>query len=141
MKAIWFVLACTFCSNARAAIVHQEISLPDENQDAFVVRIASKMYEYTHKNGHEVCGALRFDGTNYSIEITTSERNDECTLPADTEIYVHTHPVSQGFHFSTEDYVRPGYLISYNVIKFQNGGRVRTVAKRQGIQHIFTSSF
>lgn len=144
MNIVWktvFVSACAFGLEARADILYQETSLPDETQDAFVVRISSKMYEYTYKNGYEVCGALRFDGVNYFINIATSGRNDECALPEDTDIYVHTHPINQGFHFSKEDYIRPGYLIAQNVIKFQNGGRVRTVAKRQGVQRFFTSSF
>lgn len=141
MNIVWktvLVFACAFCSDACADVLYQETSLPHETQDAFVVRIAQKMYEHTRNKGYEVCGALRFDGVNYFIDIITSERNDECALPGDTQIYVHTHPINQGFHFSKDDYVRPGYLIAQNVIKFQNGGQVRTLAKRHGPQQTYT---
>ena len=109
--------------------LYSEESHHGEDQDTFVVRIAPKMYAYTQRTGHEVCGALRFDGV-YRIEIATSHRNGECALPGNTEIYVHTHPINQGFHFSKEDFVRPGYLIAEQIIKFQSG-RVRTVAKKR----------
>lgn len=111
-------------------VLYTETSKEGETRDAFVVRIAPKMYERTKHTGHEVCGALRFDGVYHHIEITTNKRNDECALPNDTDIYVHTHPINQGFHFSKEDFVRPGYLIAEQVIKFQSG-RVRTVAKKR----------
>lgn len=138
VAGVTLAVAYAFCFDAGADVLYHETSLPHETQDTFVVRIASKMYEHTLNKGYEVCGALRFDGTNYSITIATSERSDECALPADTEIYVHTHPINQGFHFSKDDYVRPGYLIAQNVVKFQNGGRVRTVAKRHSSQHVYT---
>lgn len=128
MKYLALILvAAPILGNAQT--LYEETSHPTEQQDAFVVRIAARMYAYTQRTGHEVCGALRFDGMVYRIEVATSNRNDECALPGDTNIYVHTHPINQGFHFSKEDYVRPGYLIADNVIKFQNG-RVRTVVKK-----------
>lgn len=125
-----FVVGWAFSGNVGAHELFFEVSLPAENQDAFVVRIAPRMYAYTHKTGHEVCGALRFDGHRYFISVSSSGRNDECALPGGTDVYVHTHPINQGFHFSKEDYVLPGYLIAQHVIKFQNGRRVVKIAKR-----------
>ena len=119
-----------FIPHASAHELFYEQSLPSETQDAFVVRIAPQMYAYTQQSGHEVCGALRFDGKLYSIIVSTSGRNDECALPSDSQVYVHTHPINQGFHFSKDDYVLPGYLIAQNIIKYQNGGRVVKIAKR-----------
>jgi len=125
-----FVVGCVFSGPIAAQELFSAVSLPAETQDAFVVRIAPRMYAYTQKSGHEVCGALRFDGHQYSITVESSGRNDECALPGDTQMYVHTHPINQGFHFSKDDYVLPGYLIAQHVIKFQNGRRVVKIAKR-----------
>lgn len=89
--------------------------------DDFVVRIAPKANSYTKDSGHEVCAAIRESEGVYSASIATSNRNDECWLPADTETYLHTHPVNQGMNFSADDYVRPGYLITQVGVKFQDG--------------------
>lgn len=130
MKTITAILLSLAAFSANATTLYAETSVRGESMDEFVVRIADRAYDHTKKSGHEVCGAIREEGGIFTVVITTSGRNDECELPGDTEVYVHTHPINQGFHFSKGDYVRPGYLIAQNVIKFQNGGRPRKVSSR-----------
>jgi len=123
MKTLIAIAAAVipFCASANSLYLYSESSLPGETMDSFVVRISPRANEYTKKSGHEVCAAIRNNGSGYSVEVTTSSRNDECMLPADTEVYLHTHPINQGMGFSRGDYVRPGYLITEVGIKYQDG--------------------
>lgn len=115
------LLALSFSASAESTYLYTEVSQPGETMDEFVVRIAPKANEYTKASGHEVCAAIRTDDGRYRIEMATSGRNDECVLPGDTEIYLHTHPINQGMGFSAGDYVLPGYLSTQAGVKFQDG--------------------
>lgn len=115
------LLALSFSASAESTYLYTEVSQPGETMDEFVVRIASRANEYTKVKGHEVCGAIRINGDSLKIEMTSSGRNDECELPADTKVYFHTHPINQGMGFSASDYVLPGYLSTLAGIKYQDG--------------------
>lgn len=109
------------CAKAESRYLYTETSVAGETMDAFVLRIAPKANAYTKASGHEVCAAIREVEGVYSAEVGTSGRNDECWLPGDTEVYLHTHPINQGMGFSAGDYVRPGYLITQAGVKYQDG--------------------
>lgn len=115
------LLAISFSASAESTYLYTEVSYPGETMDAFVVRISPKANAYTKSSSHEVCAAIREDGGIYTAKVETSGRNDECALPSDTEVYLHTHPINQGMGFSAGDYVRPGYLITQVGVKFQDG--------------------
>ena len=100
--------------------LYTEVSNPGETMDAFVTRIAPKALEHTWKHNAEVCGPIRQTEQGYEVRISTDGRRDECSLPGDTVVYVHTHPRGIGFGFSPSDYVRPGYLITERAVKYQN---------------------
>lgn len=122
VKIIGLILfAIAFSAQAESTYLYTEVSKPGETMDAFVLRIAPKANAYTKGSGHEVCAAIRESDGIYWAKIGTSGRNDECWLPADTEVYLHTHPINQGMGFSAGDYVRPGYLITQVGVKFQDG--------------------
>ena len=114
-------LALSFSASAESVYLYTETSLPGETMDEFVVRITPRANSHTKASGHEVCGAIRESDSSYSLDITTSNKNHECELPGDTQVYFHTHPINQGLGFSAGDYIRPGYLATPIAIKFQDG--------------------
>lgn len=118
---VLILMLIPLCAKAESTYLYTETSHAGETMDAFVLRIAPKANAYTKDSGHEVCAAIRTDGERYRIEVGTSSRNDECELPGDTEVYLHTHPINQGMGFSAGDYVRPGYLITQVGVKYQDG--------------------
>lgn len=124
------LVAASSCHCAAASGLGQYHSEAGETRDAFVVRIAGEVFSYTEATGHEVCGAIYTTDTGYTVSVETSHRNDECALPGDTSVYLHTHPINQGLGFSRADYVRPGYLITGKSVKFQAGGRPVTLTRR-----------
>lgn len=115
------LLTLSFSASAESTYLYTEVSQPGETMDAFVVRISARANAHTKATGHEVCSAIRSDGNFLKIDMNSSGRNDECELPADTEVYFHTHPINQGMGFSAGDYVLPGYLSTLSGIKFQDG--------------------
>lgn len=115
------LFAMAFSAQAESTYLYTEVSQPGETMDAFVLRISDKANSHTKASGHEVCGPIRQTESGYSLEISTSSRNDECELPGDTQVYFHTHPINQGMGFSGGDYVRPGYLSTLAGVKFQDG--------------------
>ncbi len=108
-------------STLLALALYSEASIPNETRDDFVKRIAPRAVAYTAQTGWEVCGAIREADGVYTVDVRTSKRNDECELPGDTLVYLHTHPRNQGLGFSAGDYVRPGYLLTEVAIKYQDG--------------------
>lgn len=128
--SLLLLVGISSCDPAHAQGLGDYHSQPGETRDQFVVRISGDLFDYTARTGHEVCGAIRETTTGYRVVVTTSGRNDECAMPGDTQVYVHTHPINQGLGFSRADYVRPGYLVTGKAVKFQAGGRPVTLARR-----------
>jgi hypothetical protein len=64
--------------SAKAWIVATLTSEPDEDHDAFLLRVAHYMQRWTDTNNAEVCGYLASDGTRWGVRLTTLKSQLTC---------------------------------------------------------------
>lgn len=99
-------------------------SQPAETMDQFIVRNARSIETIGLRANAEVCGAITFDGSKYSLRIETKKSNIQCTVEhSENDVLIHTHLPYMGARFSPADYSHPGYMIRNGVICYNDGER------------------
>ncbi|HEL3006461.1 TPA: hypothetical protein UM358_000787 [Stenotrophomonas maltophilia] len=99
----------------------EEHSAPGEDLDAFVVRVAPRLREYSRETGFEACGVLASDGARFAVIVGTNQAhtlcvNDATKVPAGlthSGHTLHSHPVGE-YRVNAQDRLVLGALTPLN---------------------------
>lgn len=91
--------------------VFTETSQPGETMDAFVLRIAPKLAEYTAETGFEACGAIASDGERFGVVVGSNGGHTVCVnfhrrVPdgmTSTRQTVHSHTTMKSYRLTAAD--------------------------------------
>ena len=115
---------------ANAGVIKEMESSPGEAKEAFILRVANYLQDWTEKNKVEACGYIITQGDITAVILQTQKRRDECLSSASykgwtlTGENIHSHPhrrKTNAHTFSETDYSIPGYLVDSNELWYQNG--------------------
>lgn len=89
----------------------EEVSEPGEAMDAFVLRIAPQLAEYTAATGFEACGAIATDGERFGVIVGSNGGHTVCVnfhsrVPAGmvfTRQTVHSHTTMKSYRLTATD--------------------------------------
>ncbi|WP_434990028.1 hypothetical protein [Xanthomonas melonis] len=125
----WSVWITAANADQRVTQLSVELSQPGETLDAFILRIAPKLNQFTAELGAEVCGTIRTEYGRHAVDIRTYHDPYSCFVERDGLPYVHTHPslLKECWTFSLEDWKRPGYLVTEIGVRYQDTRRSRKV--------------
>lgn len=89
----------------------EEVSQPGEAMDAFVLRIAPQLAEYTAATGFEACGAIASDGERFGVVVGSNGGHTVCVnfhnrVPSgmvSTRQTVHSHTTMKAYRLTPAD--------------------------------------
>ncbi|MDF9442977.1 hypothetical protein EM864_14640 [Stenotrophomonas acidaminiphila] len=89
----------------------EEVSEPGETMDAFVLRIAPQLAEYTAASGFEACGAIATDGERFGVIVGSNGGHTVCVnfhrrVPdgmTSTRQTVHSHTTMKTYRLTATD--------------------------------------
>ncbi|WNH54802.1 hypothetical protein [Stenotrophomonas oahuensis] len=99
----------------------EEFSAPGENLDAFVLRVAPRLREYSRETGYEACGVIASDGAQFSVIVGSNHAHTLCVNDSrkvaagmvHSGQTIHSHPVGE-YRVNAQDKLLLGALTPLN---------------------------
>lgn len=99
----------------------EEFSAPGESLDAFVVRVAPRLRDYSRETGFEACGVIAGDGARFAVIVGSNHAHTLCVNDsrkvhagmAHSGHTIHSHPIGE-YKVNTQDRLILGALTPLN---------------------------